>query len=341
MPFQIRQSFHADVDAILEVAQHLDTVNLPHDREHIDRIVLRSEQSFDGTLAPADREYLFVLEEVDAGHICGTCMIHGQHGTRRAPHVFFRVLEEERYSVTLDRYLVHQCLRIGYNYNGPTEIGGLILLPEYRGHPDSLGKLLSYVRFLYIAIHRAWFRDRVISELLPPLEPDGTSRLWRHIGRPFTGLTYQEADLLSKDNKEFIHALFPHELIYVSMLPEEVKQVIGQVGPETKGVEKMLRRIGFRYASQIDPFDGGPHFVADTDDITLVMNTRRARIGAASPGSAETTWAVLATEQAGRGFRATAARVQASPSGDELGVPAQVLDLLGVEPKGEVWWVAP
>ena len=29
-----------------------------------------------------------------------------------------------------------------------------------------------------------------------------------------------------------------------------------------RAVEKMLRRIGFDYAEQIDPFDGGPHFIA-------------------------------------------------------------------------------
>ena len=94
-------------------------------------------------------------------------------------------------------------------------------------------------------MHRAIFRDRVISELLPPLEPDGSSRLWNHFGRRFTGLSYSDADLLSKETKEFIRALFPHGLIYTSLFPEEVREVIGVVGPETKGVEKMLRRIGF------------------------------------------------------------------------------------------------
>ena len=90
-------------------------------------------------------------------------MIYAQHGTKRAPHIFFRVENDERYSMTLDRYFVHQTLRIGYNYNGPTEIGGLILLPEYRRNSDALGKALSYVRFLFIRMHRALFRDQVLS----------------------------------------------------------------------------------------------------------------------------------------------------------------------------------
>ncbi len=214
-------------------------------------------------------------------------MIHAQHGTKRTPHVFFDVLEDERYSETLDIHKSHRLLRIGYNYSGPTEIGGLVLQPEYRGHKVALGKWLSYVRFLYIGLHRPDFRDEVISELLPPLDPDGTSIMWEAIGRQFTGMSYQEADRLSQTNKEFVRALFPQEphLSVAQLFPKDARQdVIGQVGPQTKGVEAMLRRIGFRYAERIDPFDGGPHFIARTDEITLVRGAHRLRASSARRG---------------------------------------------------------
>lgn len=336
--FIIRQSFREDIDQILAVAKHLDTMNLPAHRDHLQRIVERSERSFRGDVEQHERELLFVLEDTDNGRIAGTSMIHAQHGTRRAPHVFFRVVKEERYSVTLDKYLVHQCFRIGYNYDGPTEIGGLILLPEYRGRPERLGKLLSYVRFLFIAMHRDWFRDRVLSELLPPLEDDNTSALWNSLGKHFTGLTYQEADLLSKDNKEFIHALFPHELIYTSMLPKRARDIIGRVGDEQRGVESMLRKIGFEYARQIDPFDGGPHFVADTDEITLVDNAIRGRAGTGSDGGAP--WGMVAVERDGQ-FRATAGSFGVAPGTDHIRMDAASLAALGAEVGEEVWWVAP
>jgi arginine N-succinyltransferase len=336
--FRIRQSSRQDIEGVLAVAEHLDTMNLPAERDHIERIVSLSEESFSGAIEPMSREYLFVLEDLQAHRIIGTSMIHAQHGTRRAPHVFFRVEQEERYSVTLDRYFVHQCLRIGYNYDGPTEIGGLILLPEYRGRPESLGKFLSFVRFLYMAMHRDCFRDQVLSELLPPLEEDGTSALWKHIGKPFTGLSYQEADLLSKDNKEFIHALFPHDLIYTSMLPANVQEVIGAVGPETRGVETMLKRIGFSYRGQIDPFDGGPHLIADTDSITLVAGAMRGWVvDATEPGA---RWGMVASEHQG-GLRAVAGPCQVASGTDRIGVPAALRTTLGVELGQEVWWVAP
>jgi arginine N-succinyltransferase len=339
--FRIRQSYREDVEQVLAVAEHLDTVNLPADRPHIEGILDRSERSFAGALPAFDREYLFVLEDKKTGRIIGTSMIYAQHGTKRAPHIYFRVERDERYSYTLDKYFVHRTLRIGYNYDGPTEIGGLILLPEYRKHPESLGKALSYVRFLFMRIHRDGFRDQVLSELLPPLEADGTSKLWEALGRRFTGLTYQEADLLSKDNKEFIHALFPDDPIHTELLPEDVQAAIGQVGPDTKAVEKMLRRIGFDYAGQIDPFDGGPHFAARTDDITVVRDAKQVAIKSGEGGDGKRIWAVLATERPATrpGFVATGARVTVLDDG-AIGVSDDIRRRLDAQ-VGETIWIAP
>ncbi len=272
--FIVRESTPEDVEQILLVAKHLDSYNLPYDRDAIVGILAKSHASFTGAIPSEERSFTFVAQEIETGKIVGTSMLYAQHGTKRSPHVYLDVLQDEHYSETLQKYMVHQALRIGYNYNGPTEIGGLILLPEYRGHEESLGKLLSYCRFLFIAMHRQVFRDQVLSELLPRLEEDGTSRLWKHYGKRFTGLLYREADRISKDNKEFIKSLFPQGLVYTNLFPQDVQDEIGIVGPQTKGVEKMLRRIGFRYAQQIDPFDGGPHYIANTDTITLVAQSK-------------------------------------------------------------------
>jgi len=336
--FRIRQSYREDVEQVLAVAEHLNTVNLPADRPHIEKILALSEKSFAAELPAIEREFLFVLEDLAKKRIIGTSIIYAQHGTRRAPHIFFRVENDERYSVTLDKHFVHPTLRIGYNYDGPTEIGGLILIPEYRRNTDGLGKALSYVRFLFIRMHRELFRDKVLSELLPPLEADGTSKLWEALGRKFTGLSYQDADLLSKDNKEFIHALFPDEPIHTELLPDDVRGLIGQVGPETKPVEAMLRRIGFDYAGQIDPFDGGPHFSCATDQITVVKNAREVAVRTVGDADGERPWAVLAVELAGQRpkFRAIAARVIPMEDGT-TGIPGDAMRRLGIEDGQKVW----
>ncbi|MGE5183338.1 MAG: arginine N-succinyltransferase [Acidobacteriota bacterium] len=336
--FRIRQSYREDVDQVLAVAEHLDTVNLPAERTIIEHILDHSERSFGQELPASDREFLFVLEDLAQKRIIGTSMIYAQHGTKRAPHIFFRVENDERYSVTLDRYFVHQTLRIGYNYHGPTEIGGLILLPEYRRNAQALGKALSYVRFLFIRMNRPLFRDHVLSELLPPLEPDGTSKLWEALGRRFTGLTYQEADRLSKDNKEFIQALFPDDPIHTELLPEDVRALIGQVGEDTRAVEKMLRRIGFEYAQQIDPFDGGPHFVARTDDITLVRDAREVEVRGEGGAGGDRRWAICAVQITGPRAELRAIGTRVTPlDGTAIGLTDDARRRLGIDLGQKVW----
>jgi arginine N-succinyltransferase len=342
--FLIRDARPTDLDDLQQVASHLDSVNLPDDRDRLSALITASQESFAARCDVADRRFVFVLTEADSGRVVGCSMVFAQHGSRRAPHVYFDVREEERYSQTLDRHFVHRVLRIGYNYKGLTEIGGLALIPPLRRHPERLGGLLFAVRFIYLALHRELFHDEVLSELMPPLEPDGTSRLWEALGRRFTGLSYQEADRLSHENKEFIRTLFPEEPIYATLLPKEVQDVVGQVGPATKGVETMLRRIGFEYAQRIDPFDGGPHFQAQIDDVTLVRGTRRVQVadGVPTPGqgarflvAAECAETHAAEDRGGAPlFRAMATTVVLD--GDRIRLSAKDCALLSVAAGDEV-----
>lgn len=280
--FEIRAAVPGDEEQLLYIARHLNSVNLPNDKDSIHEIVAQSYGSFSGEIHnPRLRQYVFVLVDRtvggEEGQIIGTSMIIAQLGRRGAPYIYFDVLDEEKYSATIDKHFHHTVLRIGYSYNGPTEIGGLVMMPEYRKRTEKLGTMISYVRFLYLAAHRDLFQEEILAELLPPLEKDGTSHLWEALGRKFTGMSYAEADLLSKKNKEFIKGLFPEGTLYASLLPEDAQRVIGKTGAQTRGVEKLLRRIGFRYAHRVDPFDGGPHFTARMEEIALVEETRRTR----------------------------------------------------------------
>lgn len=294
--YEIRAATRADHADLLELARYLDSVNLPNDPAVIAHILELSEKSFSGEIAdPKRREYVFVLRDLEENRAVGTSMIIAQLGRREAPYIYFDVHTEERYSNTLDRHFAHPVLTIGYSYDGPTEIGGLVVHPDVRRSNERLGMLISYVRFLWIAMHRDLVRPLVLAELLPPLQADGTSHLWEAVGRHFTGLTYREADRLSKQNKEFIKGLFPDGDIYASLLSPEAQSVIGKVGPQTRGVELLLRRIGFRYWDRVDPFDGGPHFVAPVEEILLVKRSRKGTIRVGNP-AAGTARALLAVE---------------------------------------------
>ncbi|HEY8429424.1 MAG TPA: arginine N-succinyltransferase [Sandaracinaceae bacterium] len=342
MRYEIRAATRDDKDGVYQLAEHLDSVNLPHDEQEIGEILSKSERSFSGEIAdPKRRQYVFVLWDLERQRAVGTSMIIAQLGTRDAPYIFFDVRKEERYSATLDKHFVHRVLSIGYSYHGPTEIGGLVVHPDYRKAPERLGMLISYVRFLFIAIHREFFQNRVLAELMPPLEPDGTSHLWEAVGRRFTGLSYREADRLSKKNKEFIRGLFPSGDIYASLLSPEAQAVIGEVGRETRGVAKMLSRIGFRYWDRVDPFDGGPHYIAPTDEIELVQRTQRVRVRVGDVGSEGKRCLVARTYDAAPWFRCIAvpARLGAEHS-DEIVIGAPAAAHLGLS-EGEITPVLP
>ena len=113
--------------------------------------------------------------------------------------------------------------------------------------------------------------------------------------------------------------------------------MVGRVGPQTKGVEKLRRRIGFRYVNRIDPFDGGPHFAAATDEIALIRRTAPRRLVAPSAPAAKRALLGVSYAQA-PWFRAQA--VPATVQGDEIAVEAADLEHLELA-HGDVVWSLP
>src|SRR5262249_42988754 len=110
-------------------------------------------------------------------------------------------------------------------------------------------------------------------------------------------------------------------------MPKRVQEVIGVVGPKTRGVEKMLRAIGLTYAHRIDPFDGGPHFSAKTDEVTLVRATRRARVVAGAPDDRRSA---LVCGERGRAPHFVASLAKVGGSGAEVVLPEATARALGV-----------
>jgi arginine N-succinyltransferase len=236
-------------------------INLPADEDMIKSKITSSMKSFHNPSSELFKNYyIFVLEDKVTSEILGVSMIHAQHGTEDEPHFYLSVGQESKFSQTINTGFVHGTLKLGLDSNGPTEIGGLIINPEYRGHKEKLGKQLSYVRFLFMAKNPERFKTMIHSELMPPLDKNGNSPLWEAIGRKFLNMNYVEADILSRSNKEFILSLFPSENIYQTLLPLEAREAIGKVGKETEPVKRMLESVGFKYTYEVDPFDGGPHY---------------------------------------------------------------------------------
>jgi arginine N-succinyltransferase len=309
--FLIREARPSDLEQLLELGRTLDSINLPTDTHAMARAIERSQRAFRGSIRnPAQAVYLFCAEEIGSGVLAGASMIIAKHGTPEAPHYYMEIGTEERYSHTLRKMLCHTFLRLRYSMDGPTELGGLIVAPAYRGHPQKVGKQLSWVRFLYIGKYRERFQPEIIAEIMPPKTPAGSHLFWDHYGGRVTGLSFKEADRLSARDKEFIRALFPDAPLYTFLLPEEVRASIGAVSEQSRPAVALLERAGLRFLEQIDPFDGGPYYGAPIDELVGLKHLCSRHIASddAAPGGVPRY--LVARDDRQHGFRAVAVDAQ-------------------------------
>lgn len=365
--FVMRRAKADDVSTLLKLAKMVHFINLPADRDIIADKAMWSEECFrkagsgaasggggssgrisdrgagpiyagesSGLGAAVSRSdlFMFALEDSESGGVLGTSQIISHMGGPGRPNVSLRLTKKEMFSQTLQMGASHVVAKLHLDETGPTEIGGLILQPSYRGHKAKLGRFLSLVRFHFIGLHRAFFAERVIAELMGPITPDGRNTLWEYLGRRFINLSYAEADSFCQFSKEFITALFPHEEIYLTLLSPEARSVIATVGPETLPARRMLEKLGFAYKDLIDCFDGGPTLEAMTADISLVRDTRRLSIGAACSVAEAKQTAIVSVLDAEGEFRAV--QTQCVLDAASVRLTQEAIDALRVQPGGAI-----
>lgn len=329
--FIMRNVTMEDLEDLYELSGKVLFINLPHDKKIITDKIKKSLKSF---IQPSkdlsENYYIFVIEDLEARKVVGVSMIHAQHGTELEPHFFLRVAHENKYSSTINTGFVHGTLKLGLDTNGPTEIGGLVLHPDYRGNIHKLGKQISFVRFLYMAFNQERFKSIIHSELMPPLDQNGHSPLWEAIGRRFMNMDYNEADKLSRSNKEFILSLFPSDNIYMTLLPMEARNSIGKVGPDTAPVKKMLENIGFEYINEVDPFDGGPHYRAKLGNIRPIRNKVSLKFNSEFPYEASSSNEYLVALKK-ENYQFYSIKTSASINEEYINFPQEVIDTLNLK----------
>ena len=243
IPFLVREAGPTDAPHILRLSRLLDSINLPTEESDLAVLIGQSSASFRGKITNREEGvYLFVLEDTVSHDIVGTAMIIAKHGTPDSPHFYLEMAEDQRYSKTLKKMFRHTYLTLRRCIDGPTEVGGLIVDPAHRQPPPKSANELSFVRFLYMAMHPERFEDEVLAEMMPPLTEEQESLFWECYGKRVTGLSFREADKLSTKDKEFIEALFPPIPLYVSMFPVAVQEQIGKVGPDARAPSTSSKR---------------------------------------------------------------------------------------------------
>ncbi|MCB0350441.1 MAG: arginine N-succinyltransferase [Bdellovibrionales bacterium] len=278
MNFLVRGAAPDDLDDLHALARQFSLLNLPQDKKAIAQKIESSIAAFNGELKKDEAQYLFVIEDIEQKMVAGSSQVVAKHGAPGEPSYSFEILKKERFSKDLGVGFIHQILRLKINEDGPTEIGGLVVDYGYRSRPEKIGKQVSLARFLYIGMYPDNFEENVYAQMAPPLTEEGRSEFWESLGRRFTGMPYQEADLLSQKNKEFIRSLFPEEDIYLCLLDAKARLVLGRVAQETQPALHLLESIGFSYMNEVDPFDGGPHLSAKAKNVSLIKNAKFLKI---------------------------------------------------------------
>lgn len=274
----IRPIAMKDLDALCELATRtgFGLTTLPRDAELLAERIQESLASFDRmSRRPRGETYLFVMEDLDAGKIVGTCGIVSKVGGFE-PFYAYKI-ESERYvseMLNVDKQV--QTLHLVMDHNGPCEIGSLFLSPQYRKGGN--GRLLSLSRFVFMALHRQRFDPMVIAEMRGVIDDRGQSAFWDAVGKHFFEIDFPKADYLSMVNKKFIADLMPKHPIYTALLPAAAQSVIGAVHDDTKPALAMLREEGFALSGMVDIFEAGPVVQCARDAIRTVRQCAVAEV---------------------------------------------------------------
>ncbi|MBN8502279.1 MAG: arginine N-succinyltransferase, partial [Sphingomonadales bacterium] len=158
-----------------------------------------------------------------------------------------------------------------------SEVGGLFLHPGERA--GGLGMLIARSRYLFIRNHRHRFADRTLAELRGVIDEAGGSPFWDGVAGRFFGMNFQDADEFNaKFGNQFIADLMPKHPVYIAMLSEQARAVIGVPHPTGRAAMRMLENEGFAWENYIDIFDGGPTMTVRTDQIRSVREAQDAEV---------------------------------------------------------------
>ena len=229
-------------------------------------------------MSVVDDLFVFVLENTATGEVRGTCQIFSAVG-QKWPFYCYRIGALTQHSEELGRTFRADILNLSTDLEGTTEVGGLFLHPGERS--GGLGMLIARSRYLFIRNHRARFADQTLAELRGVIDEAGGSPFWDGVAGRFFGMNFQDADEFNaKHGNQFIADLMPKHPVYIAMLPENARAVIGVPHPSGRAAMRMLEDEGFAWENYVDIFDGGPTMTARTDQIRSVREAEDSRMSA-------------------------------------------------------------
>jgi arginine N-succinyltransferase len=328
MSFRIRPARAEDFAAIYEMAKLTGGgfTNLPPERATLVAKLAKSEKSFSREEdVQAGDLYVFILEEAKTGAVRGTCQVFGQVGVDQ-PFYSYHLSTLTQSSPELGKTFRNQLLTLTTDLEGSSEVGGLFLHPNQRA--GGWGSLLARSRYLFIKLHRERFGDRTLAELRGVMDDGGNSPFWDSLAGKFFEMSFPEADEFNAiHGTKFIADLMPRTPIYITLLTEGAKSVIGQPHPTGRAALRMLEEEGFNFDRYVEIFDGGPTVTAPTERIRTIRESTMEPVCEIADGGR--TKMLVATGRL-KEFRACCASVKKLPR-KGVCIDREAAELLGVD----------
>lgn len=250
--------------------------SLQPDMEMLAARIDRAVKTVQGKLDKSEQGYLFVLEDTELDKVVGVCGIEVALGLKE-PWYNFHVGTQVHSSEPLNVYKALPTLYLSNNHTNCSELCTLFLDPDYRLNKN--GKFLSKVRFLFLSAFRQYFEETIVAEMRGFSDENGRSPFWDAVGHRFFDMDFTKADYLSGTGKKaFIAELMPRHPLYVDMLPDEAKAVIGAVHPNTVPAYNLLIEEGLRYKGYVDIFDGGATLQADIENLRAIKDSHVVQV---------------------------------------------------------------
>ncbi|BDM63248.1 arginine N-succinyltransferase [Shewanella sp. NFH-SH190041] len=289
----------ADFDALLQIARDSGHgfTSLPVNEELLRNKIIKAEASFAKQVdTPFDEGYLMVMEDTDSGQVVGTCGLEAAVGMEDAFY-HYRLGTEVYHSEQIDVRNEVETLTLCHDYTGAAELCTLFLHDSHR--EGNNGRFLSRSRFLFLAQHPERFGRTVIAEMRGVCDEQGNSPFYQWLQEHFIGIDFVRADYLSGlGRKSFMGEMMPRNPIYVALLPDDAKAVIGKVHPNTRPALRLLEAEGFRCRGYVDIFDGGPTVECDLQAIRSVQLSRQMTVKLGEVDSSAETYMVANTSVA-------------------------------------------
>jgi len=271
----IRPCRQSDLNDLMTISHAVGKgmTSMPADEQAWQEKITASERAFSAEGAEdAVGTYFMVLEDSETGRVAGTTAIYTGIGLNK-PFYSYKVSTLVSSSSDLNVTRQAKVLSMVNDYTGATEIGSLFLLPEFR--KPGVGQFLSRARYLALADFPERFGETVMAELRGYQDENGHSPLWEHLGSTFFGIDFQEAvNTTALKGTQFISDLMPKYPIYIDLLPQAARDVIGKPHDSSAPALHMLKKEGFQFTGYVDLFDGGPSVQAPAAEIHTVRDSR-------------------------------------------------------------------